>query len=370
MHRVTAFFILGARPQFIKSAPLIREILSTESSISLTIVHSGQHYDPEMSEVFFSQLKLPHPKLNLRIGSGSHASQIAALLLPLEQLMIRMRPDVVIVPGDTNTTLGAALAAAKCSGVRVAHLEAGLRSGDISMPEEVNRILTDHCSSLLFAPTRTSVSNLAAEGLAKYTRLTGDTMVDALRLTLPAVARKEKTVLRSLDLDDRSYLMVTLHRPSNVDDPVKLFRIMRNLEKIGKKITVLFPVHPRTQLRLKSLHFGKSSKQVRLINPQGYVEALALLKHARCLLTDSGGMQKEAFQLSVPCVTLRNTTEWPETLVGNSNRLANIKTMLPLIAQAASSDIRTKHHSNVFGDGRAARKIRIILENELQATLR
>ena len=365
MRGINALLVVGARPQFIKSAPLIKEILSSTSKISLTIIHSGQHYDHEMSEIFFSQLKIPRPKLNLQTGSSSHASQTTAIMVPLEALMSKMKPDVVIAPGDTNTTLGTALAAAKC-GLRVAHLEAGLRSGDMSMPEEINRRLTDHCSSLLFAPTRTAVRNLTSEGLTEYTRFTGDTMVDALHFTLPVVASKEKNVLERLGVLRRNYLMVTLHRPANVDDPAALSKIMNNLRRIDKSIPVLFPVHPRTRKQFSIANFKLDKTQIRLVPPQGYVENLALLRNAKCLLTDSGGMQKEAFLLDVPCITLRSTTEWPETLVDGRNRLADLKTMLPLVNDAISSDKRPNNRQlNPFGNGRAAHKIRLILEEEV-----
>ena len=364
MARVNALIVLGARPQFIKSAPLIKELLSRRSHVGLTIVHSGQHYDPEMSSVFFSELELPRPALNLHVGSGSHAFQTATIMVRLERFLTKSKPDIVIVPGDTNTTLGAAITAAK-AGFRVAHLEAGLRSSDMTMPEEINRRLTDHCSSLLFAPTRTALNNLANEGLRKIARLTGDTMVDAMQMTSPSVRRAEGDLLRDLELKKRNYVLVTLHRPSNVDEPTRLTEIIRSLKRISKEAIVVFPIHPRTRERLQSLgtDIRRGREQTRFIPPQGYIETMALLKNAECLLTDSGGMQKEAFLLRTPCLTLRSTTEWPETLTGKANRLIRDPRMLPAaIAQARSLRFRGKRFSNPFGDGTASQKIRRILE--------
>lgn len=367
MARINALLVVGARPQFIKSAPLIKELLSHDSKVSLTIIHSGQHYDHEMSSIFFSELELPPPKLNLNVGSGTHAYQTATIMLRLEEFMRKSRPDVVIVPGDTNTTLAAAIAAAK-AGIQVAHLEAGLRSGDMNMPEEINRRLTDHCSTLLFAPTRTAFDNLTNEGLAKNTRLTGDTMVDGLQDVMPIVKRKEGHILQTMQLEERNFILVTLHRPSNVDDPDRLLEIMRSLQKAAKRNTIMFPIHPRTRERLHTLgvRTRKRTGQIRFVSPQGYIETLALLKNAKCLLTDSGGMQKEAFLLHTPCVTLRSTTEWPETLRGGANRLITNPRMIPSsIAHATSKDAYHIGSSNPFGDGAATQKIRRILEHEV-----
>ncbi|MGA2972711.1 MAG: UDP-N-acetylglucosamine 2-epimerase (non-hydrolyzing) [Candidatus Bathyarchaeia archaeon] len=366
MARISALIVIGARPQFIKSASLIKELLSHRSRVSLTLLHSGQHYDAEMSSVFFSEFELPRPALNLHVGSGSHAFQTATIMLRLEEFMKQSEPDVVIVPGDTNTTLAAAITAAK-AGFPVAHLEAGLRSGDMSMPEEINRRLTDHCSNLLFAPTRTAFNNLTKEGLSKNIRLTGDTMVDGLRITMPTVKRKEKCVLRNMQLMERNYVLVTLHRPTNVDEPTRLGDVVRALRRVAKRVTVVFPVHPRTRQRLRALgmRVRRNGLQIRIIPPQGYVQTLALLKNAQCILTDSGGMQKEAFLLRTPCVTLRLTTEWPETLRGHANRLiADPHQVASAIARAASLNLRHQRFSNPFGDGRAAQKIRRILEDE------
>lgn len=369
--KLEAVLVVGARPQFIKSAPLIREILSKHKRIHLTVIHSGQHYDAEMSGIFFRELKIPSPAVNLQAGSGSHAAQTATIMKRLEPAVLKGKPDLVMVPGDTNTTLAASLTAAKLC-IPLAHIEAGLRSGDMTMPEEINRKLTDHCSSLLFAPTHTAISNLRKEGLGKIAHLTGDTMVDALRTALPVVKQREGSVLERLGLQLRRYVLTTLHRPSNVDDPQRLHEIRLALRKVSRRLPVVFPVHPRTRARLDQVKPVKSNKRSGTIitSPKGYIETLCLLKNAGCLLTDSGGMQKEAFLLHVPCVTLRSTTEWPETLTRTANRLLTKPSMIPSVILRAAFDEtlreRIRHLRNPFGDGHASRRIAQIIERTLE----
>ena len=358
--------VVGARPQFIKSAPLIRELLSHRRRFCLTLVHSGQHYDPEMSSIFFSELKLPTPALNLKVGSGSHAYQTATIMWRLERFLQESPPDVIIAPGDTNTTLATAVTGAKLA-YPVAHLEAGLRSGDMSMPEEINRRLTDHCSTLLFAPTRTALENLASEGLARNTWFTGDTMVDAMQMVMPTIKRRERTLLERMQLDGQDYVLVTLHRPSNVDDIDRLSEIIRNLQRV-RKVKIVFPIHPRTDKRLRTFrtNLRRTRFGIRFIPPQGYVETLGLLRNAKCLLTDSGGMQKEAFLLRIPCVTLRSTTEWPETLIGRANRLIlNPRKIPTTVAIAESIALGLEPFQSPFGNGKASQKIRKILERHV-----
>jgi UDP-N-acetylglucosamine 2-epimerase len=370
MSKIRIMVVVGTRPQFIKSAPLVSEILSRRARIELNIVHSGQHYDPQMSQIFFHQLQIPRPFMNLRAGPGSHARQTATIMERLEEPMLKARPDLVIVPGDTNTTLASALTAAKLD-LPVAHLEAGLRSRDMTMPEEINRRLTDHCSSMLFAPTKNAASNLETEGLSRLTYFTGDTMVDALRTVAPFVERKQNAILERFGLTPRQYVLVTLHRPSNVDDLGRLRKILLALRQIALKLRVVFPVHPRTHLQFVRLgapgHCAKNS--ITFANPQGYLEILGLLKNASCLLTDSGGMQKESFLLHVPCVTLRSTTEWPETLVARANQLINRPDMIPRTIMATALDDslrkRMRRPKDLFGDGHAAERIAHILQEKL-----
>jgi len=359
--------VVGARPQFIKSAPLIKEIVTKWKQICITIVHSGQHYDPEMSAIFFRDLGVPEPSLNLRAGSGSHATQTATIMKRLESSVAKAKPDMVIVPGDTNTTLAAALTAAKL-GIPVAHVEAGLRSGEMTMPEEINRKLTDHCSMLLFAPTPNAAGNLKKEGLGKLAYLTGDTMVEALKTAMPAVDRKQSEVLSRFDLLQHEYVLATLHRSSNVDDLSRLGEIVHSLSRVAEKMRVVFPVHPRTRARLADLGLLGSLKKnrVTVTAPQGYVENLCLLSNAGCLLTDSGGMQKEAFMLHVPCITLRPVTEWPETLTRKANQLLTRPEMIPNMVSATAGDEELRndirHLRNPFGDGHASARIAGVIQ--------
>ena len=369
MHRI--MFVIGARPQFFKTAPIIKEILNRRRSADIAIVHSGQHYDPEMSSIFFRELQIPKPIADLHVGSGSHATQTAKIMQRLEKELVLARPDIVLVPGDTNTTLGGALAAAKLN-IPVAHVEAGLRSNDLTMPEEINRRLTDHCSTLLFSPTRNAASNLRKEGFQEQIHLTGDTMVDALETAMPVVEKRENATLNKLRATRANFVLVTLHRPSNVDDPSRLGQIHHALRKIARRLPVIFPAHPRTRSRLAQIGLLSESKKygVNLIAPQGYVESLALMKNSACLLTDSGGMQKEAFLLRIPCVTLRPNTEWPETLQANANRLVTDPQRIPkaVIDSAFDETLRRRlrHVGNPFGDGRAAGRIVGIVEKAMR----
>jgi len=367
MPRIHVMVVVGARPQFVKCAPLIKEILVRRREMDLSIVHSGQHYDSEMSEVFFRELMIPKPSLNLHAGSGSHAAQTATIMKRLEAPMLKLEPDVVLVPGDTNTTLAASLTAAKI-GIPVAHLEAGMRSGDTTMPEEINRRLTDHCSAILLAPTKTAVRNLKKEGLGKATRLTGDTMVETLRAVMPVVQRRERDILAGLGLQADNYALVTLHRPSNVDNLSRLRKIQLALHKAAKRLRVVFPVHPRTRSRLRGLKSGATSTEggVTYMSPQGYIETMSLLRNASCLVTDSGGMQKESFLLHVPCITLRSTTEWPETLTGKANQLLIQPEMIHAKILTTAFDHTLKNNirrlRNPFGDGHSSERIANILE--------
>lgn len=353
--------IVGARPQIIKSAPIIREA-QKHKEIELQLVHTGQHYDFEMSKIFFHEMELPDPIVNLGVGSGTHAWQTGNMMIKLEKTITEHKPDVVMVPGDTNSTLAGALAAAKLH-VPVAHVEAGARSYDMIMPEEINRRLTDHCSSLLFAPTKNCAKNLGAEGIPKQRiKLSGDTMYDALLQYLPIAARS--TILKELSLKRGEYATLTLHRPENVDDSKTLKNIMKAMTRL-KELTIMFPVHPRTRERLETIKLLKqleAADHIKLIEPIGYHDILQLTKHARIVFTDSGGLQKEAFWLHTPCITLRDKTEWTETtelganvLVGsNQDRIIEAARE---VMEGGNIKARLERLKNPFGDGQASKNI-------------
>ncbi|SBW09802.1 UDP-N-acetylglucosamine 2-epimerase homolog [uncultured Alphaproteobacteria bacterium] len=350
MHVMT---VLGARPQFIKAAPLCFAL--RDAGVRESLVHTGQHYDDRMSEIFFRELGIPEPTVNLGIGSGGHGQQTGAMLAAIETLLLERKPDLLLVYGDTNSTLAGALAAAKL-GVPIAHVEAGLRSFNRTMPEETNRILTDHCADLLFCPTQTAVANLATENLRNGVHLVGDTMYDALLRFAPA-AREKSRVLDGLGLSGQDFVLATLHRPYNVDEPNVLSEIFAAFARIGRP--VVFPVHPRTLARIRA--FGLAAPgNVRTVEPLGYLDMLALLHAAALVMTDSGGVQKEACFAGTPCVTLRPETEWVETVETGWNRLAwgradDIVTAVEAQSRPPAQPLRA------YGDGHAAEKIAAIL---------
>jgi UDP-N-acetylglucosamine 2-epimerase (non-hydrolysing) len=358
--------VLGTRPQIIKSAPLIREILD-KSEIEIQIVHTGQHYDFEMSKVFFDELKLPDPLVNLGVGSGGHAWQTGKMMINLERVMLKLKPDLVLVPGDTNSTLAGALVAVKLH-VPLGHVEAGARSYDMRMPEEVNRRLTDHCSRLLFAPTLNCVKNLRKEGLpSEYVHFSGDTMYDSLLRHLPKALKSN--VLDRFDLEKDDYGIVTLHRPENVDNTETLKNIVEALIRI-KDLVLLFPVHPRAMKMLRAsglLKCLRKAKHLRLVDPIGYLDMLHLVKEAKIILTDSGGLQKEAFWLHTPCLTLRDRTEWVETVQLGANVLVGDNQNL-IVRKAreylTNRDLKAKLEKlpNPFGHGDASGRILEALE--------
>ena len=353
--------VIGARPQIIKSAPIIHEA-SKDSEIKFQIVHTGQHYDFEMSKIFFGELGLPNPTVNLGVGSGSHAWQTGKMMIGLEKTIKKLKPDLVLVPGDTNSTLAGALAAVKLH-VPVAHVEAGARSYDMRMPEEVNRRLTDHCSRMLFAATENCVNNLLKEGIPKdQIRFTGDTMYDALLRHMPKSLKSR--VLERLCLKASEYAVLTVHRPENVDDHETLSNILEAIVQL-RELTIVFPVHPRTMERLRAtglLKRLKETEHVRLVDPVGYHDMLQLVKHAKMVFTDSGGLQKEAFWLHAPCITLREKTEWVETIRLRANTLVGNRTD-KIVRKAkeylTSEKLKNKlmNLPNPFGDGNASKKI-------------
>jgi len=353
--------VIGARPQIIKSAPIIHEALK-KKEIELQIIHTGQHYDFEMSKIFFGELDLPNPLVNLGVGSGTHAFQTGKMMIGLEKTIQKLKPDLVLVPGDTNSTLAGALAAVKLK-VPVAHVEAGARSYDMQMPEEINRCLTDHCSSLLFAPTKNCARNLGSEGILKQRiRLSGDTMYDALLQHMPIAVKSD--ILKKLSLKSEEYDVLTLHRPENVDTPKALKNIMKAIRML-KELTIAFPVHPRTKQRLAKVKLLKQIQaldHIKFFEPIGYHDMLQLTKHARIVFTDSGGLQKEAFWLHTPCITLRNTTEWTETTELGANVLvgSNPQKIVEAtrgIMETRDIKIKLERLKNPFGDGQASQKI-------------
>ena len=345
--------VVGARPQFIKAAPVSREIRLHNEEI---LVHTGQHYDESMSEVFFETLEIPRPDYNLGVGSGSHANQTAEMMKGLEAVFEKESPDLVLIYGDTNSTLAGALVAAKLH-VPLAHVEAGLRSYNRAMPEEVNRVVADHLSTVLFCPTQTAVDNLHREGLTSGVHLVGDVTYDVALQS--AQAARSRSIVADLGLRPGDFLLATLHRPQNVDDRETLGKIVTALETCGR--TVVFPVHPRTRKRLEEagLWDGLRSK-VKAIEPVDYLDFIALLLRAAKVVTDSGGVQKEAYFFGVPCVTLRDETEWIETVEDGWNAVVGTETADVLHAIAHFNPSGTKAKS--FGDGHAAERITRILE--------
>lgn len=331
--------IVGARPQFVKLAPLSRELRKQHQEI---IIHSGQHYDNQMNEVFFRDMEIPRPDYNLGIGSGTQGKQTADILSAIEQVLLSEKPDRIVVYGDTNTTLAGALAAAKL-GIKTAHVEACLRSFNRSMPEEINRIVADHVCDILLAPTAKAMENAQSEGLLSKTHLVGDIMVDSLKFGL-AKAERESLAITNLNLENTEYSLLTLHRPYNVDDPEQLLRILEGLNRLQRLI--IFPVHPRTRNVLSKSNL-QPLNNIRCIEPQAYLDFLSLMQHSQAILTDSGGIQKEAYILKKPCITLRYETEWVETVASGWNLL------LPVNAAAfpeAINDFRVpEQHPEIFG---------------------
>ncbi len=308
--------IVGARPQFIKLAPLSAELRKAE--IEEIILHTGQHYDENMNEIFFKELEIPEPDHNLGIGSGLHGEQTGRMLIEIEKILIIEKPDIVIVYGDTNSTLAGALAAKKLH-MFLAHVEAGLRSFNKEIPEEINRIVADHLSDILFCPTETAMENLKNEGISKGVYLVGDIMFDAL-LHFVRIAQKKSRILEILNLKLKDYYLLTIHRAENADNLERLENILSALGESEKNI--VFPIHPRTKNRIREFGLGNYlNPNIKVIDPVGYLDMLELERNAYAILTDSGGVQKEAFWLRVPCITLREETEWIETVKYGWNTL-------------------------------------------------
>ena len=349
--------VVGARPNFMKAAPVVRA-LATSKRIRQTIVHTGQHYDANMSDVFFQELEIPEPDVNLAVGSGSHAKQTAEIIARFEPVVLETRPDLVLVYGDVNSTVAAALVCSKLL-VRVGHVEAGLRSRDRTMPEEINRLLTDQISDLLFTPSQDGNENLVQEGVsAEKIFLVGNVMIDTLVRLLPKSERYHPG-----NLGER-YALVTLHRPSNVDDLPWLQRMLTSLARISKDMAVVFPVHPRTRQRiseigLQVLHNGR----LHLLDPKPYLEFLALQRRATVVITDSGGIQEETTFLGVPCLTIRENTERPITLTLGTNTLVgrDINRLEQEVERTLSGHSRPAQPVPLW-DGHAAERIAAVIE--------
>ena len=346
--------IVGARPQFVKAAPVCRT-LKAAHHVEL-LIHTGQHYDDNMSAIFFEELDIPTPAFNLGIGSGSHGAQTGAMLAGIEPILISERPDWVLIYGDTNSTVAGALAAAKLH-IRIAHVEAGLRSFNRGMPEEINRVVADHLADLLLVPSQTAVDNLKAEGITHGVHNVGDVMADALAFAVERASGRA-AILDRLGIGERGYLLATIHRPENTDNPERMRNILAAFGKIAEPI--IFPIHPRTRLALgKILDRDLEIGDLKLIEPVGHLDMVRLEQSARMILTDSGGIQKEAYWLRVPCVTLRDETEWVETVQAGWNVVVAADS--ELIIQAVSTFSPPETHPTLYGDGHAAERIVALL---------
>ena len=358
--------VLGARPQFIKAAILSKELRKNNQEI---IIHTGQHYDIEMSDIFFEEMDIPTPDYNLGVGSASHAEQTAEMMLKLEKCFNSLNPDLILLYGDTNSTLAATITAAKLE-IPIAHVEAGPRMFDKSVPEEMNRIVTDHLSTLLFAPTQKSMENLKHEGLKEGVFLTGDVMFD-LFLYFSKEADKRSDIFKNLDLKEKDYILVTVHRARNTDTKENLEAITGAFLDISATEKIIFPVHPRTIKFLREYGLYESlnrNPNIKLIKPVGYLDMNVLTRNAKKIVTDSGGLQREAYYAQVPCITLDTSTGWQETVEAGWNILFEEYKDKEFIEQDKITETilafkPKSKHEDIFGDGRAAQKICKIIED-------
>lgn len=362
MNRVVKLInVVGARPQFIKVAAVSRAIQQRNSQSSLPaivekIIHTGQHYDENMSKDFFDELRISRPDCNLKVGSGLHGEQTAKMLQRIEAVLLKERPDICMVYGDTNSTLAGALAAAKLH-IPVAHVEAGLRSFNRKMPEEINRVVTDHVSDLLFCPTKTAVENLAKEGVTQGVHETGDVMYDCVLFYAEKAKAIEEKTLGSLSMRSKSYYLATVHRADNTDDVLRCTHIVEALNEIATMGSpVILPLHPRTVVCIRKYGL-KFAGDVKVVQPVSYLEMLVLENNARIILTDSGGLQKEAYCLRVPCITLRAETEWVETLKSGWNTLAGADKDRIINGVGRADEMQAVSPKSVYGNGDASRKI-------------
>jgi UDP-GlcNAc3NAcA epimerase len=339
--------VVGARPQFIKAAAVSNIIRKEHEEI---LVHTGQHYDENMSNIFFEELKIPRPDYNLEVGSGGHGTQTGAMLMKLEELYMKEKPDMVLVYGDTNSTFAGALCASKLL-IPVAHIEAGLRSFNMNMPEEQNRILTDHISKYLFVPTISAVKNLSAEGITKGVHNVGDVMYDAT-LNFTELSKEKSKIMQALNLYKEEFILTTIHRAENTNDINRLRNIIEALNESGQKI--ILPLHPRTKKYMEDYGLVFNNN-IKIIDPIGYLDMISLEMHCKKIVTDSGGVQKEAFFMNKPCITMRDETEWVETVENGWNIIAG--TDKAKILEGIVNFMPNKAQANIFGDGHAAEKI-------------
>jgi UDP-GlcNAc3NAcA epimerase len=363
--RVNITTIVGARPQFIKAAMVSRAFVqynreNEDYHFVESLIHTGQHYDHNMSDIFFKQMGIPEPMVNLNAGSGLHGEMTGRMLAMIEKELMELKPDWLLVYGDTNSTLAGALAAAKLH-IPVAHVEAGLRSFNKQMPEEINRILTDHVSSMLFCPTYTAMQNLQSENITRGVHHAGDVMYDAAKV-FSDISSETSTVFRDQGLKSGGYLLSTLHRAENTDNPERLRSILNAFVRLAEKEPVVLPLHPRTAKSVRDLGFEKLLEPLRILPPVSFLDMVLLEKHARRILTDSGGVQKEAYFHGVPCVTLRHETEWIETVRAGWNTVAGTETGSILSAVAESKPGETIAE---YGDGVASFRIVEFLSKRL-----
>lgn len=352
--------IVGARPQFIKAAAVSRQITASSERISEVIVHTGQHYDSNMSQVFFDELGIPAPKYNLEVSGSLHGAMTGRMLEKIESVMVQEKPDWVLIYGDTNSTLAGAIAASKLH-IPIAHVEAGLRSFNMRMPEEINRILSDRVSTLLLCPTETAVRNLAQEGLTHGVHNVGDVMYD-VALHYSEHARKKSQILDEIGLTEKSFVLATCHRAENTDDPVRLKSILQALGQIAANMPVYLPLHPRTRKIIDQHNLSAVLGNVMLGDPLSFIDMVRLEQTASLIITDSGGVQKEAYFYQVPCITMRDETEWLETVDLGWNRLVGADSNL-IVSAALNANKPTKNETQPYGSGNASS---VIIEKLLE----
>lgn len=355
--------VIGARPQFVKAAVVSHAL--RDAGINEHIIHTGQHYDANLSDVFFDELSIPKPRYALNIGSNSHGAQTGEMIKQIEEVLIKEQPDALLVYGDTNSTLAGSLAAAKLH-IPVAHVEAGLRSFNRRMPEEINRVMTDHLSTWLFAPTSLAIDNLKNEGINEnLTSMVGDVMLDAVQFF--GCRSADNIVLQELNLMPNEYFLATVHRAGNTDDPQRLSAIFEAFNQLGREHTIVLPLHPRTRTALEKNNLMNLLDNILIVEPQGFLAMIQLEKNASFIITDSGGIQKEAYFHKVPCATLRYETEWMETVESGWNSLVPPKSTQFVIDELTRVlENQPTHWQSLYGNGHAARDIVQVLQNDLR----